>query len=1062
MRRTRRTVLIVVSIFFLLALGLFTLLSLPQTYQFALSQFNQHSSWKISAEQLEVSFLKSRISFAHLNISHPTKQKQVKLDKVSFHVQTWPLFWGKVVLSDMKVQQLSLQLPPGNEPQHKKLPLQKLILLRRLEIKHAHIEHFLHDLGNERIILAQNLDVHFSHSLLGQSKLQVKSTEASFGLHGKLLSVAAQLHLKTNTNLQQWTEDFPYLNDLHGELEASTVRVFSNQFDMARADISYLNHRITVKPLTLEAGHNPFTLSGHIDFDKTSYQADIAIPQPFFIAQLGKENSTIDTAGELHGQLHLAGKGFQLNTLEGKANADIVYRFKSDHERPHQFTSSATWNDGKLQLAETKLTSGNGLAKIDGNIDYGRKQFNLHFTTQQFPLDSVLGLFKNVDLQKVRGKTDADGKLTGWGKNFVLNIQGTTLGGGWGPLSVEKVTSDFVLTYPKLHLKSLVWQRGKNTGEAELTVHYGKMLSDRSRDKNIELVASVNNYQLSETFSELAGLTGTAQGNFELTGHLPQFHGTGHIEGHDGMWKVLYYDHIISEIDIKPKKISLEKIRLQLPELEEQRFANPITLLLQPGKMLFQGKPQPFLDVDGSYTYASKTWQINHITYHAPERQESATLKGSIAGENAKLRLDGTLNLTLLNPFSSLLREASGNAEVNIQMSGPFSDPFFDGTVKLQHNNISPRFFDYQFEDSMGTIRFVRKQIFLDHFSSTLDDGQVRIDGNITLSELQPKSVSLDIQCTSCQYRSADSDLRLEFDGQLGMHGALPSPQLEGRLLITDGKYTKNFHLLDALKAEQKRIEARKEEAAIWFNPQLKLHIQNSGEFFIKNNVGKIGLEFDLNTSGTRIKPVFAGTVNVNEGEIRYLGLGFEITRGFMEFRTTYNQPYLEVTAEKDIGIHHINLELHGAINNLSMELAGSSGTNQPLEKRDLLFLIATGVTPQEMEELRAQGKSQFSTPMIGAQLGTTLEGPLHKLIRIDSIRLMSRANENDQTVQQLTIGKRVNERLNLGFTTDLGSDAAEQTLSTEYLITDNLLIKSNQSNRNKVGVRGAIRFRSR
>ena len=244
------------------------------------------------------------------------------------------------------------------------------------------------------------------------------------------------------------------------------------------------------------------------------------------------------------------------------------------------------------------------------------------------------------------------------------------------------------------------------------------------------------------------------------------------------------------------------------------------------------------------------------------------------------------------------------------------------------------------------------------------------------------------------------------------------------------------------------------------FNPRLAIRLRNSGDLAIRNNVGDIWLNTNVDVGGTRSEPHVSGAIDVASGEVHYLGIRFDITRGFIEFRGRADEPYLEVYASKEINVYNVNLVLHGTTDNLQLDLSATSPSG-PLEKRDVVSLILFGTTEQDRIAAGQRAGSQFSTSMVAQSLTGFVSGPVSRLAGLDEFRLEA-SDPGSMGISRISAGKKVSDRLTVKFATDISKSSSVQTFAAEYLITDNLLIKGSQSTDATSEFSGILRFRLR
>jgi autotransporter translocation and assembly factor TamB len=411
----------------------------------------------------------------------------------------------------------------------------------------------------------------------------------------------------------------------------------------------------------------------------------------------------------------------------------------------------------------------------------------------------------------------------------------------------------------------------------------------------------------------------------------------------------------------------------------------------------------------------------------------------------------------VLKPLGFFVRDASGPVDFKLAAQGSATNPSINGRIQLNNCLISPRQFHLSMEQLQGNIIFEGHAVTFDNVTALVNDGRFNLKGKLLHSGLAISSADLALEGKDLRYRPEDGSYRLEFNSDVTLKGTFPEPLLQGDVTILDGKYTKDFDLLESItKPKAERKEKTKE---ISFSPQLNLRVRNTGDLFIRNNVGDIGLRADLQITGTRKTPKFGGTIQVAEGKVHYMGMEFDITRGFMEFRESSENPYLEVEAQREINVYNVTIVVRGNINNLAMDLSATSPSG-PLEKRDVISLLAFGITETERQQA-AQAGQQFGVTMAAQQLTRVVERPVTKFAHLDTFRLEA-ADPSKQAISRITVGKQVSDRISLDFTTDINTKDATQTVTAEYLITDNLLIKGSQSSNGRYEMDGAIRFRLR
>ena len=300
----------------------------------------------------------------------------------------------------------------------------------------------------------------------------------------------------------------------------------------------------------------------------------------------------------------------------------------------------------------------------------------------------------------------------------------------------------------------------------------------------------------------------------------------------------------------------------------------------------------------------------------------------------------------------------------------------------------------------------------------------------------------------------------------MSLTGTKNSPLLKGDVNILEGRYTKDFVILEGFSIMKKDTV---EDSSLFGDGSMRLdlNVTNTGDLAIKNNIGEIWLKTGVNIKGTVASKQVRGTIETVDGKIRYLGRDFTITKGFVEFRAPYTNPYLELNAEHDVPSIPdlvIYITLRGEVDNLRLDLSSTKA----LERRDIISLLLFGATEEEMKS--AQLSSGLAPSIVASQVSHVVEQPITKLAHVDTFRLeagggiMSDASSSAHNAQisKIYLGKRLSDRMNFEFYTDVNSESTQQVVKAEYLLTDFLMLNAERSTGQNYKFNISLRFRER
>jgi len=1061
-RLLRNFVLAFIALAFFIA-GAFMLINRPATIRHVLNAATVKSPWKIKFEDFSWKVFENRIVVGGLYLRHTKTQKEAWIKQISAHYKPLALLRGKFVIASLQIDDVKLALPEAMQIQREKpshIDITKLFFLQNVAIRGAIVRGVDVSLPKEIKLDADEIRFSIEPTFLGDTRLALRVDGLALTHGEESIANASSISVESSTALPKWNRDFPYINALEGKLALEDGRVEALGVERLDAKLGYADHKLTLDPLTVTIKGRNLTGALRADTVDQTFEAKIDIPRPISLPYLGRPLETVDTAGELSGSMTINGKGLLPSQSGGKAEAAFTHRFSISPAIPIEVRAKAAWQRGIVTITDGQVIAQNDSVKFDGTVDAVKKKIALKAAATNFPVELIFDKFRNPHIRPIFGRTDCSGTFEGWGKQFHAIVKGTTHGGGYTPIVAETIETELDATYDKMTFHWNILQDKRQTGTADLDIKYGKKIPGQDRAKDIDLRARLDRHPLATTL-EFAGVSGFGSGELTIKGPHLNFTGKGHAEIVDGKWFFVPFDRIETTMDLSRKKMVFRDIKIALQGVNPIAFAEPITMDILDGGIKLWGTPDPHFTLDIGYQYASRNWQIRKISYVDPEAHNSHfDVAGNVAsGGGIHLKADGSVDIEILNPLGFLVREASGPMDFKLAADGAAARPSINGKMEFKKCLLSLRQIHLPMDQLEGALIFEGNTIRADHLTALVDEGSFTLNGDVGHSGFSLTSTDLVFAGKNMRYRTDDGFFRMEFNGDATLKGRFPEPLLSGDITILDGKYTKDFNILESLTKPS--AESKKRQGAeISFSPRLNLRVRNTGDLFIRNNVGDIGLRADLQIKGTTRSLQTGGTVEVTEGKLHYMGIEFDIMRGFLEFRESSTNPYLEVVAQKEINVYNVTIAAHGNVDNLAVDLSATS-PGGPLEKRDVISLIAFGMTEMERQQVAAQAGQQFGVTMAAQQLTHVVERPITQFAHLDTFRLEA-ADPASQAISRVSIGKQLSDRLSIDFATDINTKDATQTVTAEYLITDNLLIKGSQSSNGRYEMDGAIRFRLR
>lgn len=1038
------------------------LINNPTFQKWFLQTYRPFSPWNIELEQLAIQPIPPLLTIQKLNMKHPGGH-QVQFEQLDIRFKFWRLLRGQVSLDPFTIDALTIHiakpLKATLKKKRKPLKLRTLLLIQNLLIEESHIRNVALILPNQKTISIEEIQAALKPHLLGGTSLKITFQ----GVKRPEIKTAV---FQVVTNFEHWSKNFPYLNDLEGTLLLNEGRFGGFPIETIDAKLKYKNFHLYSEQVSVQIKNRRLLAKLDSRLKKQTFQLKLTTPEPIQIPEVGSRLRVFNVAGDLQIDLAMEGKGFVPLHSEGKGELKLTHRFAVDPKTPIDVHTIFDWSKGVIRLDEAKISAGEASIEAGGNFHLkppstgsGRgPSLDIKFASTDFPLGRFFNKFEDKNLHPIFGLGTFEGQVQGMGRNIRLAVKGEAQAGGYGPLLAQKAKIDLELTDGGLKLAGHILTGDQPTGRADLAIDYGPRRPGGPRPKTIHLEAEFRDHPLATLLAK-PYLTGIVNASLQLSGPPRQMAGKGTLAAGSGELFGVAFESLQFPFQLSSKQLVITEAHWVFPH-REVYFTQPLTFDFIPGGLSIAGRPLEGLQLD--LEYRTPEWKIKSLEYKSPEPPDYFTkLSGTIGKESLHLTGKGRLDLTQIQWMSRLIREGEGPCAFDLAVAGPLNNPSAKGWIRFEGSTLSLRVYPLTVEELNGTIQFSDSTIQTEELTGLLGTGHFKLKGQLTHKNFSPQNFDLKLRGRQLYFRNPKGNFRVEYDANLNLTGSRQQAALQGKLTILDGRYTRDFNIIEEIK--KAKSPAKEIQTVIYegIPIDLDVKVRNLGDLLIDNNVGHIELATDLHVGGSALHPQIEGSVEVSEGTIHYLGLDFDITRGFMEFRDPYRNPYLEIEAEQEIADAHLTARLHGHTDNLVMDLSGNSATLGPLERKDVISLILFGMTTSERHRQSQYQQFELGPELMAEQVAHILQRPIARATGLDIFRMEASPSEEGRH-RRLHVGKRITDRFHVEFTSDVDREDAVQTFLLEYWLTDFFILKGAREAQEEYQLNVGFRVQSR
>jgi len=264
--------------------------------------------------------------------------------------------------------------------------------------------------------------------------------------------------------------------------------------------------------------------------------------------------------------------------------------------------------------------------------------------------------------------------------------------------------------------------------------------------------------------------------------------------------------------------------------------------------------------------------------------------------------------------------------------------------------------------------------------------------------------------------------LRLRADTDLTLKGPLARLELAGEIAVTDGRFAKNFGIMEGIASAGKSNSAGGFRLFSFRNPPLRdmvfdVRITAKEPFIVRNNLARGSVRPDLVLTGTGEVPLLAGKVYVESTRL-YLPAGrMQLENGLVRFeKTDPDRPKLDLIGTSTMLGYDITAVVDGPYNEPEITLSSIP----PLPNEELLMLLLAGQPPKSST---ARSNSSRQGLNIAVFLGRDL---------------ISRLFGSDSDDSFESILDRFDVELGRGIT-----QQGEDTINSQFRIADDVFTKN-------------------
>ncbi|MFB3894715.1 MAG: translocation/assembly module TamB domain-containing protein, partial [bacterium] len=665
------------------------------------------------------------------------------------------------------------------------------------------------------------------------------------------------------------------------------------------------------------------------------------------------------------------------------------------------FTATGKFQSGIFEVTDCRFATGNGTLALNGSVNWNQKPFTYQLTSraQNIQLQPIIRAIKGLEQFN-----DNTGIL-----NAILTLNGkgdqTTSFNGKGNLSLTQI-SFFNRNIDSLSANIEIAGESLKITEAELKGNNTIASLSGWIDKNqkLNITAKGNTADLKSWVPQMKGAAG-----FDLnwTNTLQKPVLTCYLESSSGGYGRFAWDKARVTVKLTDKFLGSIDFRGERMRLGTQRFdlATAILKLDDPNI------------------------ELTNFTATQKDGSSQAQGKANLNTGDISITLDGK-KLDFMNLLFGGTQAPwweTGEVNLHAEFNGNYKqhyattkiDPLL--VVSKQKINGNPK---YTLRNQQALIvQWNNDRITVPKIKVADNTGSFTIGGNIQLTpDYHIKYYDMALEGNNVSWpvlRGLDAT----YNPQLTLRGDTTNIKWSGDFPITKAEI--NGPILFAPtpsnipKLPVVRPPAYPVNLDLKFHANEKLHLKTP--MVDVDGLGWIKLE------GLANEPKISYEFRAVSGSVLFRGYKFQITKADAKPRESNSfNPVMDLFAQKKIRFTDVYLRFYGTLQNYEITLT----SDPPMEQSDIMALLATGKTTEELRNATAAGSEKFAYGLaagyVGEELINTIGVPIFKTIGLDRIGV-DYDNTINPTEPRVKIEKDITKRVTASYSMGLTKSADPQ-----------------------------------
>lgn len=318
--------------------------------------------------------------------------------------------------------------------------------------------------------------------------------------------------------------------------------------------------------------------------------------------------------------------------------------------------------------------------------------------------------------------------------------------------------------------------------------------------------------------------------------------------------------------------------------------------------------------------------------------------------------LSGSVDLTLLEFFSSMVERTLGTVDLDLSIGGKIKEPSIVGQAYVRSGQIGIQSFDSPFENLTGTLHLKDGVLSLRALESRLAGGRAVIDGKAEffvnkLPKLDLSAALQDNRIKVFPFQFAKTTGKITVQGESLPYQVGGTVQIDSAL-IKEKVFQQRSSSRKALKYTPPQSALYDRAGQVF---ELKINAKSEGGILIQNDLFDAEVKGDVTVVNTIAVPRVVGVIELVRGRLSFKDRHFTIDSARVDFdNPTMLNPKFDLNSHTMVNNTKIQMYAAGRLYDWKINLSSDPALPEP----EILQLLAVGFTSGDLQRFGSQDQS--------------------------------------------------------------------------------------------------------